>query len=292
MLPVALQRRRRNHVVQHGGNHVVLLDRGQRALHDFRVVQHVVDLTGQALSRHFDGGHVRPDVRRQVLSQGHLADPDDHVDGSAELVGHVGEEDGVLLPRRLQFPEHAGVPRPLGVPAGDPVPGQHHPAEGHDNAQPQAEYVLALHSKGNGVKDKAVIQHHQPVQGRDYIYDPLFIQHEQHEDQDAGHSGGVKQAGLVDAEEKELRHHQRGAQVLIHRVRAEPPDMQQPHADAAGNHQRNHPELPGPNQGDHAEHEAGYGGDDGQEQVPACLFLRPHAFSSSWSTRFSSSWGR
>ena len=101
MLPVALQGGHCNHVVEHRGDHILLLGRGQRPLHDLRVIQHVIDLGGQPLSRQFDGRHIRPDLRREIPSESHLADADDHIDGRAELMGHVRQKDGVLLSRRL-----------------------------------------------------------------------------------------------------------------------------------------------------------------------------------------------
>ena len=139
MLAVALQGGHGDHVVQHGGDHVLFLGRGQRALHDLRIVQHVVDLVGQALSRHFYGGHVRPDIRGKFLSERHLADADYHVNGRAELVGYVREEDGVLLSRRLQLCEYALIPHLLRIPPVDPVSGQGRCAKSHDDAEDQAE---------------------------------------------------------------------------------------------------------------------------------------------------------
>ena len=50
MLPVALQRGHGNHVVQYGSDHILFLGRRQRPLHDLRIIQHIVDLAGQALS--------------------------------------------------------------------------------------------------------------------------------------------------------------------------------------------------------------------------------------------------
>ena len=90
MLPVALQGGHSNHIIQHGGDHILLFCRGQRALHNLRIVQHIVDLVGKTLPRQLDGRHIRPGLRRERSPQRHLADPDHHVDGRAELVGHVG----------------------------------------------------------------------------------------------------------------------------------------------------------------------------------------------------------
>ena len=96
----------------------------------------------------------------------------------------------------------------------------------------------------------------------------------------------------MDAEEKEFNQHQPGAQVFVERVRPELGNVQKPHAETARRQQRKHPEFPGQNQSDQAQHSAEYRGGDGQQQMPACLFLRSHAFSNSWLTRLRSSWGR
>ena len=68
VLPVGLQGGGGDHIVEHRGDHVVLLGGGQGPLHDLRIVEHVVDLAGQALSRQLDGGHIRPDVGGEVPS--------------------------------------------------------------------------------------------------------------------------------------------------------------------------------------------------------------------------------
>ena len=68
MLPVALQRGHGDHVVEHRGDHVLLLGRRQRALHDLRVVEHIVDLVGQTLARQFDGQHILPNIPGECLS--------------------------------------------------------------------------------------------------------------------------------------------------------------------------------------------------------------------------------
>ncbi len=55
MLPVGLQRDRCDHIVQHRGDHIFFFGRGQRAFQDLRIVQHIVNLVGQALSRQLYG---------------------------------------------------------------------------------------------------------------------------------------------------------------------------------------------------------------------------------------------
>ena len=137
-----------------------------------------------------------------------------------------------------------------------------------------------------------MVEQLQEIQRRDPVEDPLLIEHEQRKDQDAGHSGYVKEAALMNAEEKELREQQAGAQVLIEGVGADPGDVQNPHADAARRHEKDHPELPRQNNRDHAQHGAEARGDDGQQQVPAGLLLCPHCVSNSWEIRRISSWGR
>ena len=85
-----------NDVVKQRVDHVRFVCRGQSSLHDLRVVQHVVDLVGQALSCHLYGIYVRPDFGGDIFFQYHFADPQNHVDGSPELMRHVGEKLRVL----------------------------------------------------------------------------------------------------------------------------------------------------------------------------------------------------
>ena len=206
-------------------------------------------------------------------------------------MGYVGQKDGVLLARRLQLGEYALIPLSLGAPPLDPVPREGRPAGRHNSAEPQAEKLLGLHLSGNCMEDQPVVQQLQGVQGDNRIQNPLFIQDKQRENQDAGHGGDVWQAGLMHAEEKELRQQQTGAQVLKKRVRAGPRNVQEPREEAARRHQRDHPELPRHDNGDQNQHCAERRRHDGQQQMPACLRLRPHCFSNSWDTRLSSSWG-
>ena len=90
MLAVALQRGHGNHIVQHRSDHIFFLGGSQRAFHDLRIVQHVIDLVGQTLSRQLYGGHIRPDVRGNLFSKRYLADSYHHVNGRAELMGYIG----------------------------------------------------------------------------------------------------------------------------------------------------------------------------------------------------------
>ena len=136
-----------------------------------------------------------------------------------------------------------------------------------------------------------MIQQYQHVQGLYHMQQPLFIQHEQRQDHDAGHGRDIEQADFMHTEEKELHQKHSGAQVFIERFRTNPCNMQEPHAEAACRHQRNHPELPCHNHHDQAQESAEYRSNDSQQQMPACLLLRPHCFLSSWEIRFISSWG-
>lgn len=227
----------------------------------------------------------------EVLPQGHLADADDHVDGRAQLVGHIGEEHGVLFSHRLQLRKDPFIPLALDHPPLDPILRKGGPAEGHNGAQPQTEYLPEPHLAGDRMQDQTVIQQGQHIQGRYRVQDPLFVQHEQRQDQDAGHGGDIKEAGLMHAEEKELHQQQPSAQVFVKQVRAGPCDVQEPYIQRARRHQQDHPQLPPHDQGDQGEHPAEHRCDHSQQQVPARLLLRPHCFESSWATRRSSSWG-
>ena len=157
MLQIALQGCHGDDVVQHRGNHVLLLGRRHGALYDLGVVQHIVDLVGQAFPRHLDGGHVLPDIRGDLPPQGHLADADHHIDRRAQLVGHIGQKDSVLLSRRLQLVEHMVVPFPLGGPPPDPVPRQSRPAKGHNSTKSQAKGILELDIVRERMEDQGMV---------------------------------------------------------------------------------------------------------------------------------------
>ena len=184
------------------------------------------------------------------------------------------------------------VPRPLHVPPGNPVSRQRRGAEDDNGAEHQLDGIIPVHPVGNGPENQAVIQQRQHIQALNRVHDPLFVYHEQRQNQDAGHSREVKKAEIMDAEEKEFNQHQPGAQVFIKRARPELGNVQEPHAEAARRQQRKHPEFPRQNQNDQAQYSAEYRGGDGQQQVTARLFLRPHAFSNSWLIRLRSSSGR
>ena len=211
VLAVALQRGHGNDVVQHRGDHVFFFGGSQRALHNLRIVQHIVNLVGQALPRHFDGGHVRPDIRGELLPQRHLADSDDHVDGGAELMGYVGQKDGVLLSRRLQLRKYPVIPLPLRIPPVDPVQRQRRASKGHDDAKRQVKRVLETYPMGNGTEDQAMIRQHQRVQGRRRVQNPLLVQHKQRQNQNAGHGGQIKKTGFMHTEKEEFDKHQSSA---------------------------------------------------------------------------------
>ena len=89
-----------------------------------------------------------------------------------------------------------------------------------------------------------MIQQSKQIQGLYSIQNPFFVQHEQREDQNAGHGGNIKKDGFMAGEEKELHQHQANAQILIEGVRAKPRDMQEPDTEASHSHQRDHPQLP------------------------------------------------
>ena len=244
MLAVALKGGHGDHVVEHRGNHILLPGRGEGSLDDLGVIQHIVDLVGQALTRQLDGVHVLPDVRGEALAQGHLADADDHVDGGAQLVGHVGQEAGVLSSRRLQLGKHVVIPLLLDAALLDPIDRQRRSAQGHRRPQRQPESLLKAELPGDGPQRQGMVQKQQDVEPHQRVQNPFFVQHEQSQNDDAGHGGYVKQAVLMDAEEKELQQHQPGTEGLIGAVGAYLSNVKQPHAETARPNQGNHPQLP------------------------------------------------
>ena len=137
-----------------------------------------------------------------------------------------------------------------------------------------------------------MVQQRQYIEGLHDVQDPFFVQHEQREGDDAGHGWDVKKTGLVHTEKKEFQQQQPGAEVFVKFARTKLSDVQEPYAETAGRYQRDGPKLPRHNRRGQAQHSAEYRGDNSQQQMPACLFPRPHLFSSSCATRFFSSWGR
>ena len=206
-------------------------------------------------------------------------------------MGYVGQKDRVLLSRRLQLSKDLVIPFPLGSPLVDPILRQRRPADGHGGTEHQTEGIPQLHVQGNSMKDQRMVDNHQHIQRIYHTQNPLFIQHEQRQDDDAGHGRYVVEAALMHAEEEKLHQEHASAQVFVHHIRADPRNMQQPHAEAARRHQRNCPELPCRHNGNQPQHGTERCGDDGQQQVSACLLLCPHTLSNSCATRFISSSG-
>ena len=215
MLPVALQRGHGDDIVEHRGYHVLLFGRSQGAVHDLRVIHHVIDLVGQALSRHLNGEHILPNLRGELPAKGHLADANDHINGRAELVRHIGQKNGVLLSHRLQLCEYAVVPLPLNTPPLNPVPRKGRPAKGDNGTKHYADGRPDIHTIKNGAKNQRVIQQLQHIQRLDHAQNPFFVQHEQHKDEDTGHSGYVEKDTFMHAKEEKFHQQQSGAQILI-----------------------------------------------------------------------------
>ncbi len=89
LMDVALHRRHSNHVVEYRRDHILFPCRRKRALHDLRIIHHIVDLIREPSARHLDRLHIRPKLRRDILPQQNLADSDDHIDRRAKLMGHI-----------------------------------------------------------------------------------------------------------------------------------------------------------------------------------------------------------
>ncbi len=140
-----------NDVIEQGIDHVGFFGRGQSAFHDLRIVQHVINLVGQAFTCHLYGIHVCPDLRRNILFQYDFADSQNHVDGSPELMGHIGEKLRVLPPGRLQFHKSFIILLPCFQPSVNPVYCYGHGAGNYGSAHTQPCYMLHTHSPGDGM---------------------------------------------------------------------------------------------------------------------------------------------
>ena len=288
----ALHRRCCQHIVDHRGNPVLLPRRGQGALRNLGVIQDVADLVGEALARQLDGLDILPQLRGEVLFQHDLADADDHIDGGAELVGHVGEELHILTARRFQLLQNPVLPPLPRHPAVDPVSCNLGGAGHQNNAQHQAYRLLKPHPGAGGIQQQEVVKDLQDVQSGCYVQQPLSVQHGKDKNQNAGHGRDIKKTGAVYPEEKELHQYQAGAEVLVQPFRIGPADVEVPHPHTAGGDQRDHPGLPGHQHDNQYQYGTEHGSHNSQQQVLACLFFRLHCLPSSFATRFSSSWGK
>ena len=89
VVPVPLHGCHCNHVIEHGSEHILLLYGCQRSLHNLRIIQHIVDLTGKTLAGKLYGMHILPKLIRNILLQYHIADSKHHINRRAQLMGHI-----------------------------------------------------------------------------------------------------------------------------------------------------------------------------------------------------------
>ena len=183
------------------------------------------------------------------------------------------------------------IPFPLYTALLDPVSCQRRPAKGHSSPQPQADTVLELHIERNGMENEDVVEQRQRIERLKGIHDPFLVQCEQRKNDNTGHGRYVIKAGFMYAKEKEFQQHKSSAEIFIKNARANLRNVQKPHTEAAGRHQRNHPKFPGHSHSDQTQHPTEHCGDNCQQQMPARLLPCPHLFSNSWATRFKSSFG-
>ena len=187
LIPAALHCRHRDHVIEHGNDHVLFPRRNQRALYDLRIIQHIIDLIGQALSRQLYGLHICPKLGRKILLHSHLADPQHHIDRCSQLMGYIRQKHRVLPSRGLQLRKCGIIPLFVRPPPVMPVPGDLHRPCRHCDPQPQTYDVPGLHAGIDGMQIQKMIQQYQHIQSSDHVQQPLFIQHGKHQDHNAGH---------------------------------------------------------------------------------------------------------
>ena len=190
-----LQRGYGNHIVHHRRDHIGLFCGGQRALHDLRIVQDIVDLAGEAFAGQLDRPHVLPDIRGDVLSQGHFADAHHHVHRGAQFMGHIGQEIGVLPYRRGQLFLHAGISGLLHLSAADAVSGHSHGARHSAKSHHQPHHRPLLRPGADGVEHQKMVQNQAYIERGCHIQQPLSVQQGEQQNHHTGHHGDVIEAG-------------------------------------------------------------------------------------------------
>ena len=164
LAPAVLHRRDRKHIVQYGGESVFFLCRGKRAFHNLRIIKHVVDQVGQPSSGHLDGADIRKRLLGDFSLLEDLADPDHHIDRSPKLMRHIGQENGILLPRRLKLCKCLLVLPPCLPPLFDPIPRNRRRTCHYHRAKQQAHGHPVSRIQYNRMQDQDLIQHCQHVQ--------------------------------------------------------------------------------------------------------------------------------
>ena len=81
------------------------------------------------------------------------------------------------------------------------------------------EPLLELNTIKNCTENQYMVCQNQYIESCKRIQNPLFIQHEQRKNGDAGHSRYIKQTVLMYTKEKEVQQYQSSAKVLIKRTR-------------------------------------------------------------------------
>ena len=110
-----------NNIIEDGSDHVRFFCRSQRAFYDLSVIQHVVDLIGQALACQLDGLHVSADSRRNIFFQYDFAESEHHIDGSPQFMGYVGQKFCILPSGSFQLCQCTVIYVPGFLPSVDPV---------------------------------------------------------------------------------------------------------------------------------------------------------------------------
>ena len=89
MVSAALQRRHGNHIVDHRSDIVSFFRCRERALHDLRIVKNIIDLAGQTFTGQLYGLYILVNLSHILLTQGHFADADYHIDRSPQFMGYI-----------------------------------------------------------------------------------------------------------------------------------------------------------------------------------------------------------
>ena len=112
MLLAALHGGHGDQVVKYGNDPVWFFSWDQSSFHDLRIIKHIDDLIGKTLARQFYRLHVCPDIGGNIFFQYDFADPQHHVNGSPDLMGHIGQKFRVLPLGFFQLRKSVVIDRP------------------------------------------------------------------------------------------------------------------------------------------------------------------------------------
>ena len=243
-LAAVLQGSHGDDIVHHRCDGISILSRRQSAFYNLRIIKDIVDLTRQPFAGQFDGLKILTDFGRDIFSQSHFADTDDHVHRGAQLMGYIGQEIGVLPHRNGQLLLHAVVFPLLLLSSVDPVSRHGQRTEHCRPSHQHSQDIAVPHARTDGMQQQKMIQQLSAVQSRSQIQQPLSVQQGEQQQYHTGHQGDVEETGFVNAKEKEFCQKHTCTDIFIQHFRADSSDVKPPHNKTARRHHGNRPQFP------------------------------------------------